>query len=110
VDQLADALQMRGFAFWKDRQNLRVGDRWSRVLEDVISSKVDYVVVVQTEQMALRINGVFHSEIEVALRKQSEMGEFEGQRLRFLLPVKIGECPDAVQPGIVPRGHAVRPG
>jgi hypothetical protein len=36
---------------------------------------------------------VFHSEIEVALRKQSEMGEFEGQRLRFLLPVKIGECP-----------------
>jgi TIR domain/SIR2-like domain len=93
VDQLADALQMRGFAFWKDRQNLRVGDRWSRVLEDVISSKVDYVVVVQTEQMALRINGVFHSEIEVALRKQSEMGEFEGQRLRFLLPVKIGECP-----------------
>lgn len=93
VDQLGEALQMRGFALWKDSQNLRVGDDWSRVLVDVIARRVDYVVVVQTAQMACRINGVFHREIEVALRKQSEMGEFEGQRLRFLLPVKIGNCP-----------------
>ena len=93
VDQLGEALQMRGFAIWKDKQDLRAGDDWSRVLVDVISKRVDYVVVVQTEQMALRINGVFHREIEVALRKQSEMGELEGQRLRFLLPVRLGDCP-----------------
>jgi hypothetical protein len=93
VDQLGEALQMRGFALWKDSKNLRVGDDWNRVLVDVISKRVDYVVVVQTAQMAHRINGVFNREIEVALEKQSEMGEFEGQRLRFLLPVRIGSCP-----------------
>lgn len=93
VDQLGESLQAQGFAIWKDRQDLRTGDDWSRVLVDVISRRVDYVIVVQSEHMMNRVVGVFHREIEVALQKQAEMGEFDGNRLRFLLPVKIGNCP-----------------
>ena len=37
------------------------------------------MVVVQTPIMLTRITGVFHREIEVALKRQSEMGELNGR-------------------------------
>lgn len=92
VEALAEDLETRGIKVWQDKQDLRAGDDWNRVLLDVIAKRVDYVVVVQTPAMTRRIEGVFHREIAAALQRQHEMGEFEGRQLRFLLPVTLGPC------------------
>lgn len=92
VEALAKELEARDIRVWQDQQDLRAGDDWNRVLLDVIARRVDYVIVVQTPAMTTAIRGVFHREIESALQRQAEMGEFEGQKLRFLIPVKIGAC------------------
>jgi hypothetical protein len=83
---------VRGIRVWQDKQDLRAGDDWNRVLLEVIAKRVDYVIVVQTPAMTTAMRGVFHREIDAALQRQAEMGEFEGQKLRFLVPVKIGAC------------------
>ena len=92
VDLLAEKLKSSGIELWQDKQKLRAGDNWNQVLLTVIKKKVDYVIVVQTTTMTAAISGVFHREIEAAERRQAEMGEFEGQRLRFLVPVTLGSC------------------
>jgi len=92
VDALAEELEARGIRVWEDHQNLRAGDNWNEVLLDVIKRKADYVIVVQTPAMTTAIRGVFRREIEVAKALQTEMGEFDGQRLHFLVPIKIGDC------------------
>jgi nucleotide-binding universal stress UspA family protein len=93
VEQLAAELEARGIDVWQDKQDLRSGDRWEDVLLDVIGQKVDYVIVVQTAAMARRIEGVYHQEIDAALKRQRRMGFAGDQQLRFLHPVRIGECP-----------------
>ncbi len=90
VDQLREKLEASGVRVWQDKQSLRAGDRWNDVLLSVIKTKVDYVIVVQTPAMTEAISGVFHREIEAAMQRQAEMGEFEDQRLRFLIPVSVG--------------------
>lgn len=92
VEKLAQELEMRGIGVWQDKQDLRVGDNWNQVLLDVITKKVDYVIVVQTPAMLSQSEGVFIEEIQAAQRRQARQSEFEGQKLRFLLPVKIGAC------------------
>jgi hypothetical protein len=47
---------------------------------------------VQTPAMTTAIRGVFHREIDAAIERHAEMGEFEGQKLRFLVPVRMGDC------------------
>ena len=92
VEALAEKLEARGIRVWQDKQDLRAGDNWNQVLLDVIARHVDYVVVVQTPAMTTATKGVFFREIDAALLQQAEMGEFDGQKLRFLVPVKIGAC------------------
>ena len=92
IRALAEKLEARGVWVWRDEQDLRAGDKWNRVLLDVINRRVDYVIVVQTPGMTTAIRGVFHREIEAALVREAEMGEFEGEKLRFVIPVKIGDC------------------
>jgi hypothetical protein len=41
--------------------------------------------------MTTAIRGVFHREIAAALVRETEMGEFEGEKLRFIIPVKIND-------------------
>jgi hypothetical protein len=53
---------------------------------------VDYVIVVQTEEMLSRTEGVFHREIKEAMVRQSGMSEYKGDKLRFLIPVRCGAC------------------
>ena len=48
----------------------------------MIRKRADYVIVVQTHNMASRIEGVFNAEIDEALKTQREM-----PRLRFVIPV-----------------------
>jgi hypothetical protein len=93
VEQLAQELEARGIDVWQDKQDLRSGDRWEDVLLDVIGQKVDYVIVVQTAAMARRIEGVYHQEIDAALKRQRRMGFSGDQQLRFLHPVRIGDSP-----------------
>jgi hypothetical protein len=93
VEALAAGLQARGIRVWQDKQDLRAGDNWNDVLIGVIGNVVDYVVVVQTPAMVGRVEGVFHREIEAALLRQSGMGESDGQKFRFLIPVKVGQVP-----------------
>ena len=93
VEQLAQELEARGVDVWQDKQDLRSGDRWEDVLLDVIGQKVDYVIVVQTAAMARRIEGVYHQEIDAALKRQRRMGFAGDQQLRFLHPVRLGDCP-----------------
>jgi hypothetical protein len=90
VEQLMANLQARGINVWQDRQNLRAGDDWNQKLIRVIQKMVDYVIVLQTEQMLSRTEGVFHREIKEAQVRQSGMSEYEGEKLRFLIPVKCG--------------------
>lgn len=92
VEALAGQLETRGIRVWQDKQNLRVGDIWNPQLLHVIGKVVDYVIVVQTPIMLGRVEGVFNEEIATALKRHAGYGEYEGQKLRFLLPVKIGNC------------------
>jgi len=92
VEELAAQLEARGIDVWQDTQDLRAGDNWDNTLKDVIRRRVDYMIVVQTPAMTSRVEGVFHREIETALQRQNDMGEVDGQRLRFLIPVRIGPC------------------
>jgi len=88
VGALAAQLKLRGISVWQDTQDLRAGDNWENTLKDVIGRLVDYVVVVQTQAMASRIEGVFHREVAAALVRQSDMADF-----RFVIPVRVGDCP-----------------
>lgn len=92
VEELMAKLQARGINVWQDRQNLRAGDDWNQKLIRVIQKMVDYVIVVQTEEMLSRTEGVFHREIKEAQVRQSGMSEYEGDKLRFLIPVQCGGC------------------
>ena len=90
IEALAARLESSGIDIWQDKQDLRAGDTWRRVLLDVIGHRVHYVVVVQTTTMVARDEGVFHQEIEAALQRQSAMRA----PLRFVIPVKLGaDCP-----------------
>lgn len=92
VEELSRNLQERGIRVWQDKQNLRGGEDWNQRLLDVINHVANYVIVVQTRQMLSRERGVFHREIDAAEKVHHEMGEFEGQQLRFLIPVRFGDC------------------
>jgi TIR domain/SIR2-like domain len=85
VEAVGEELQARGVAVWRDKQNLRTGENWDRVLVDVISKRVDYVVVVQSPNMASRVEGYFRKEIEVALNRYSKFDK----SFLFLLPVTL---------------------
>ncbi|HEX9982111.1 MAG TPA: toll/interleukin-1 receptor domain-containing protein [Thermoanaerobaculia bacterium] len=92
AEELMAALQARGINVWQDRQDLRAGDDWNQKLIRVIQKMVDYVIVLQTEEMMSRTEGVFHREIREAEVRQWGMSEYEGEKLRFLIPVKCGAC------------------
>jgi len=92
VEELMGKLQARGIDVWQDRQDLRAGQDWNRNLTRVIRNIVDYVIVLQTGEMLSRTEGVFHDEISQALQRQSRMAEYQGDKLRFVIPVRCGAC------------------
>ena len=92
VEQLMASLEARGINVWQDRQNLRAGDDWNQKLIRVIQKMVDYVIVLQTDEMLSRTEGVFHREIKEAETRQWSMSEYQGDKLRFLIPVQCGAC------------------
>jgi hypothetical protein len=88
VERLAQDLKTHGIAVWQDKQNLRAGDNWERMLMQVIQKQVDYVVAVQAPGMAARLEGVFYQEIDEALKRQTRFGD----GIRFLIPIHVNEA------------------
>lgn len=86
VEKLAEKLNGEGIGVWQDKQNLRAGDNWERVLIQVINKQVDYVMVVQTPTMVGQFEGYFYGEIAEALERKKNMKP----GVLFLLPVQIG--------------------
>lgn len=86
VEALGDALQSRGVRVWRDKQNLRTGQRWALALTDIIENGANYVVVVQSASMVSRAEGYFRTEIEVALARRTN---FDETKYLFLLPVML---------------------
>jgi len=90
VTELGDKLAALGLRVWRDKMGLRVGDDWKFQLIKLIRNEVDYVVVVQTPAMLGQPFGVFNREVAEALERQADAGSFEGEELRFVLPVQLG--------------------
>ncbi len=86
VEQLNLQLQEQGIEPWQDKQNLRTGDNWDRLLVHVINQQVNYVIVVQTPAMTSQIEGYFYKEIATALDRQQKIAD----GFRFILPVTLG--------------------
>lgn len=82
VERLSLAMKAGGVAIWLDRQNLRGGDNWERVITHVIEKQVDYFIPVQAMGMT-RDEGVFYQEIKMALMRQDRMRD----GIKFVVPV-----------------------
>jgi hypothetical protein len=88
VDALADRLQSMGIRIWLDKQKLRGGDDWDRLIKDVVGKHVDYVAVLQSPRMHGQIKSYVFKEIDLALQTQ----KLYARNVRFILPVKLEEC------------------
>jgi len=86
VDDLHAKLENAGIRVWQDVDSLRGGDIWDIQLIQVIGKVADYVIVVQTPNMTNRIEGKFNTEIDTALKRQTDMPLF-----RFVIPVQTAE-------------------
>jgi len=87
VADLADQLQASGIRVWLDRQSLRGGDDWERLIPSVLG-KVDYVVVVESSRMQERVESYVYKELQIALDRQSKFKP----GYRFIIPVDLGTC------------------
>lgn len=88
VAALAERLQTLGIRIWLDRQNLRGGDNWDRLIEDVIGKQVNYVVVLQSPRMQGEIESYVFKEIKLALERQQRFAK----DIRLVIPVKLEPC------------------
>jgi len=88
VTRLSERLEAAGIGVWRDKQNLRGGDDWDRVLVHVIEKQVHYVIVAQSTTMDRRGEGYFYKEIAVARERQRRMR----QGRIFVLPLQIESC------------------
>jgi hypothetical protein len=91
VERLEADLKQCGIDTWRDRQNLRGGDRWNEVIPKVLeSNEVNYVVVLQSEAMLSRRDSrsYFHKEIEIGL----DVGREFGRGIRFVIPCLLEPC------------------
>ena len=85
VSTFAGRLESRGIGVWQDRQRLRGGDRWEQALKHVIGKDVNYFLVVQSQAMTARDEGVFYEEIRWARDRQQRMPDDR----RFVIPVTL---------------------
>ena len=85
VAALADRLQGLGIRVWLDRQSLRGGDDWDRLIQDVLGKHVNYVVVVQSPRMREQVRSYVYKEVQVALESQKSFA----RGIRFVIPVKL---------------------
>jgi hypothetical protein len=87
VAQLADKLQAMGLRVWLDKQDLRGGDEWDRLISAVLT-KVAYFVVVQSPRMQGRIESYVYKEMRIALERQQRFKP----GFRFIVPACLEPC------------------
>ena len=83
AQRLRQSLSEEGLNPWIDRDGLRVGDSWDKVLEDVVTRDIDYFVVLLSHALNDRRDAYVYKEVKLALERQERR---EGQ---FIFPVKI---------------------
>jgi hypothetical protein len=88
VEALSAELQSLEVNTWVDRQNLRGGDRWDRLLGKAINEWVDYVVVLETPAMLSRTESYYYKEIDLALERARKFR----QGARFIFPAQLIAC------------------
>lgn len=88
AQKLYDALRATGFEPWFDKQGLRGGDRWDDTIRDALD-EVDYVVVLQSSNLAGKMFSYVNREIDMALDRQ----QFARRGISFVIPVRIDDTP-----------------
>jgi hypothetical protein len=88
VAALSTRLQHLGVNTWVDRQDLRGGDRWDRLLGIAINEWVDYVVVLETPAMLSRTEGYYYKEIDHALERARGFHP----DTKFIFPAQLEAC------------------
>ncbi|NIM10752.1 MAG: TIR domain-containing protein [Candidatus Aminicenantes bacterium] len=86
---LYQKLERAGFAPWLDKESLRGGDDWDKVIRKAIEKEIDYVVVLQSHELLKKFEGYVNKEINLALDRQDEFR----RGIRFIIPIKIDDCP-----------------
>jgi hypothetical protein len=88
VEAISAKLQHLGVNTWVDRQNLRGGDHWDRLLGKAIHEWVDYVIVLETPAMLSRTESYYYKEIDLALERARGFR----QGARFIFPAQLEAC------------------
>jgi len=86
--EIHDQLVRAGMDPWLDKEALRGGDHWDALIESTIDN-VDYVVVLNSRNLQLKVQGASYvnKEIKVALRAEDRhLGT-------FVIPVKVDDAP-----------------
>lgn len=89
AETLAEELQKREIKIWLDKQSLRGGDNWAKLIPHIVEKQTDYVVVLQSPRMFDKPESYFKKEIYYALERQIGFGD-----LRFTIPVLLEPHPD----------------
>lgn len=89
AEALAEELQKREIKIWLDKQSLRGGDNWAKLIPHVVEKQTDYVVVLQSPRMFDKPESYFKREVHYALERQIGFGD-----LRFTIPVLLERHPD----------------
>jgi hypothetical protein len=71
---------------WIDKEGIRSGDEWNKLLEDTIED-IDYFIIVQSEAMANKTRGYVNKEIKLAIRLSDQVRS----GFNYIFPVKIDD-------------------
>ena len=88
VGVISAKLQELGVQTWLDRQNLRGGDHWDRLITKVINEWVDYFVVLETPSMLKGVEKYYYKEIAYAVERNKNFG----RGAKFIFPAQLMDC------------------
>ena len=93
AQRLSAALEQNDISVWLDKDDLTGGDLWREMIRRAIEAEVDYVVIVQSENLIRKDVGFVNEEIHLALERQRQ---YRVGR-KFIIPVTV-DGPDRVIP------------
>ncbi len=84
-------LESEGFHPWLDKEKLRGGDQWSAIIKKMIKDDedIDYLVVIQSENLVKKVVGYVNVEIRLAIERQEMIRPDSG--IHFIIPVRIDD-------------------
>ncbi|NIM17537.1 MAG: TIR domain-containing protein [Candidatus Aminicenantes bacterium] len=88
ASKMYEKFKTAGLRPWLDKEELRGGDLWDKMIIDTIR-EVDYVVVLQSKSMIAKVESYVFKEINCALERQSKFQDM----FRFIIPVIIDGSP-----------------